>query len=80
MSAVLLQVWGVTAADAERAIRRAACGPGRAGWRFAPVERLTDPECPIDPLDPAALATDRGDRWAYAVYPAGIGEGGEDGA
>jgi hypothetical protein len=69
---VRLLVWGVTEADQERAISRAAFGEARASWQFVTVERQSGTRCPIDTRnpDPKAIAVESDDRWAYAVYPA----------
>lgn len=61
-------VWGTDAQQVERALGMAGQGDGRRGWRFTIVERLSDTACPIDELDPMAVAAQRGDGWAYAVY------------
>jgi hypothetical protein len=63
------RVWGVTDAEAERALNKASWGQSRKGWEFSEVERLTGEHCPIDVADPATIAAERGEFWAYAVYP-----------
>lgn len=61
-------VWGTDADRLECALLAAGQGDGRRGWRFAQVECLSDATCPIDELDPMAVAAQRGEGWAYAVY------------
>jgi hypothetical protein len=63
-------VWGTTGADLEYALFRAKYDPARVDWNFVEIERLDGRVCPIDPRDPAAVAGDGGERWAYAVYRA----------
>lgn len=70
--AVAVRAWGMTGADVENALYKAESAPSRARWRFDDVVRLGGATCPIDVWDPAALATDEGYHWAYAVYPAGV--------
>jgi hypothetical protein len=65
---MLLRAWGVTGADVEHAVYRAQIGPGSASREFGQVERLGGLPCPIDVRDPAAIASDQGYHWAYAIY------------
>ncbi len=66
---VLLQAWGVTDADVDRAVDEAGLPPSRTDWEFE-VERLTSGCCPLDMRDPKALAEGAGYGWAYVAYPA----------
>jgi hypothetical protein len=63
------RVWGVNETEIERALHKARWGQGRGGWEYDDVERLTGEDCPIDVADPKAVAAERGEFWAYAVYP-----------
>lgn len=64
-----LVAWGVTDADLGNAVRHAGLGPARIDWEFIKIERLTGESCPINQWDGAAVATEAGNGWAYAVYP-----------
>jgi len=66
--------WGVDEAATEVAVRMATHGPSRQGWqvREGGVTRLGGPRCPINLSDDGAVATGRGERWAYAVYPSPV--------
>jgi hypothetical protein len=57
-------VWGASETGIKKAVDRA----GRTFWSLAEVNRLTGLSCPFDTDDPHAIAADRDDDWAYAVY------------
>jgi hypothetical protein len=67
---VVVRAWGTTGADIEHAVYMAQRGQWRRAWHVADVQRFAESACPIDVDDPKAIATDRGEHWAYAVYSA----------
>ena len=68
---VRLFAWGITGADIERAVNDAGWRQSRQDWDFVEIQRLDGPSCPLNLCDPATIAADEGNHWAYAVYPAG---------
>jgi hypothetical protein len=66
---VRAQLWGVTEADIDYALRKAKAGEFRRTWEFATIERLSGIPCPLDMHDPKAIAAEQGYHWAYVVYP-----------
>jgi hypothetical protein len=64
---VRLLVWGLTEADAERAVRAASLPQSRATWTFD-IERFITACCLLDMEDPAAIAEETDRHWAYVAY------------
>jgi hypothetical protein len=64
-------LWGKTGADREHAKYRATCVPSRRDWVFAEFDVREGVACPLDVADACALAGERGEHWAYAVYRIG---------
>lgn len=64
---VRVLLWGRTDQDLGSALSHATRTPARRTWKIVTEERTISATCPFDLHTPAALAADKGERWAYLV-------------